>query len=83
MDFDQIIVDVMNFYHNYQVVSFIALIALVIFFYQNPKQTLKYLVIIIAFLIAFSFILQLSKSPDTVTSGKRELGQKTNRALGE
>lgn len=83
MDFDQIIAAVMSFYHNYQFISIIALIALAIFLYQNPKQTLKYLVFIIALLIAGFFILQLGKSSDPVTSGKKELGQKTNKALGE
>jgi len=83
MDFDQIIAAVTSFYHDYQLISIIALIALAIFLYQDPKQTFKYLVFIIALLIAGYFILQLGKSSDPGTSGKRELGQKTQRALGE
>lgn len=83
MDFDQIIAAVTSFYHDYQLISIIALIALVIFLYQDPKKTLKYLVFVIALLIAGFFILQLEKSSDPATSGKRELVQKTKRALGE
>ena len=80
---DQIIAVVMSFYHDYQFISIIALIALVIFLYQNPKQTLKYLAVIIALLIAGYFIVHMDKTSDPATSGKRELGQKTKRALGE
>lgn len=83
MDFDQIIAAVTSFYHNYQFISIIAMISLVIFLYQDPKQTLKYLVFIIALLIVGFFILQLGKSSDPGTSGKKELGQKTIRAIGE
>lgn len=83
MDFDQIITAATNFYHDYQVISIIALIALVCFLYQDPKQTLKFLVLIIALLIAGFFILQLGKSSDLGTSSKKELGQKTKKALGE
>ncbi len=83
MEFDQIIANVTGFVQAHMLISIAALVVVIYFFYQNPKESFKFLVFMSILGIAFYFVLQLSSSGDSGVSTKKELTEKTKKALGE
>ena len=70
-------------FQAHQLISVIALVVLLFFIYQSPKETFKFLFIAILMAVAGYFVLQLGDSTDPGVSTKKELTHKTTKALGE
>ena len=83
MEFAQITANVTAFFQAHLLLSIAALAVVVYFFYQSPKETFKFLVVVVMLAIAGYFILQLGSSTDTGISAKEELSHKTKKALGD
>jgi len=83
MEFDQITANVTDFFQTHQLISIVALVVVVYFFYQSPKESFKFLVFVVILAIAGYFILQLGSSTDPGVSAKEELTHKTKKALGD
>lgn len=83
MEFDQIIANVTDFFQAHLLISIIALVVVVYLFYQNPKESFKFLVFVVILGVAGYFILQLGSSTNTGVSTKEELSNKTKKALGD
>jgi len=83
MAFDQITVNVTDFFQTHQLISIVALVVVVCLFYQSPKESFKFLVFLAIMAIAGYFILQLGSSADTGVNAKKELTHKTKKALGD
>lgn len=83
MEFEQIVVNVVDFFQDHLLISLALLVVLAYFFYQEPKETFKFLVFLGIMAIAGCFILQLGNSTDTGINAKKELSNKTKKALGE
>lgn len=83
MEFAQITANVTNFFQAHLLISIAVLAVVAYFFYQSPKETFKFLVVVVILAIAGYFILQLGSSTDTGMSAKEELSHKTKKALGD
>jgi hypothetical protein len=83
MEFIQIAANVADFFKNHLLISIAALLVVVFFFYQSPKESFKFLVLVAILLIAGYFILQLGSSTETGVSVKKEMINKSKKALGE
>lgn len=83
MGFDQIAVTVMDFIQTHQLISVLALVIVVCLFYQSPKESFKFLVFLVIVAIAGYFVLQLGSPTDTGVSTKKELVNKTKKALDD
>ena len=83
MEFAQIAAYVKEFLQNHLLISIAVLAVVVYFFYQNPKESFKILVIVAILVIAGYFFLQLGSSTETGVSGKKEMINKTKKTLDE
>jgi len=83
MEFAQIAAYVTEFLQNHLLISIAVLLIVVYFFYQSPKESFKILVIVAILVIAGYFVMQLGSSTDTGVSEKKEMIDKTKRALDE
>jgi len=83
MEFAQIAAYVTIFLQNHLLISIAVLLIVVYFFYQSPKESFKILVIVAILVIAGYFVMQLGSSTDTSVSEKKEMIDKTKRALDE
>jgi hypothetical protein len=83
MEFDQIAVNVTDFFQTHQLISILALVVVVCLFFQSPKESFKFLVFLTIVAIAGYFVLQLSSPADTGVSTKKELVHKTKKALDD
>jgi hypothetical protein len=72
-----------DFFQDHQLISVVALVVLLYFLYQSPKETFKFLLVITLMAVAGYFVLQLGDSTDPGVSTKKELSHKTTKALGE
>ena len=83
MEFIQIAANVTDFFKTHLLISIAALLVVVYFFYQSPKESFKFLVFVAILSIAGYFILQLGSATDTGVSVKKEMINKSQKALGE
>ncbi len=83
MDFVQIAATVTDFFKTHLLISIAALVVVGFIFYKNPKESLKFLVFAAILAFAGYFILQLGSSTDTGVNAKKEMIDKTQKALGE
>lgn len=60
-----------------------ALAVVLYFFYQNPRETFRFLAVVVAMAGTANFIMQLGSSTDTGMSAKKAMSTKTKKALGD
>jgi hypothetical protein len=83
MDTAQITAQVTDFIHNYPLISIAALAAVVYFVYKSPKESFKVLVIVVILGITGYLVLQLGSSTETGMGEKKEMINKSKKALDE
>ena len=83
MEIAQIAAQVTDFLHNHLLISISALAVVVYFVFKSPKESFKVLVIIAILAIAGYLVLQLSSSTETGMGEKKEMIDKTKKALDE
>jgi RsiW-degrading membrane proteinase PrsW (M82 family) len=79
----EFIATITDFYQTHQIISIIALVVVLFFLYQSPKETFKFLVFAAILASVVYFFMQLGSSSDPGVSTKKELTQKTKKALGD
>lgn len=83
MEFEQIVVTIVDFFQDHLLLSLAVLVVLAYFFYRDPKETFKFLAFLGVMALAGYFILQLGSTTSTGMNAKEELAHKTKKALGE
>jgi hypothetical protein len=83
MDFAQIVDNVTGFLQSHLLISIAALAVVVYFFFTNPKESFKILLIVAILAVAGYLVMQLGSSTESGVSEKKEMIYKTKNAIGE
>jgi hypothetical protein len=83
MEIAQLAAQVTDFLHNYPLISIAVLAVVAYFVYKSPKESFKVLVIIGILGIAAYLVMQLGSSTETGMGEKKEMINKSKKALDE
>lgn len=83
MDFNQVTANVTIFFQTHQLISIAAFVVVLIFFYQSPKESFKFVVFLAIMAIIGYFVLQLGSVTGSGMSAIGESTHKTKKALGD
>lgn len=83
MEFGQIITSVTDFFRGYPLLAAAVVVGLLYSLYSSPKETFKFLVVMVLLAVAIYFVMQFSSTTSQGVGGKDELIHKTERAIGE
>ncbi len=83
MDFNQVTANVTIFFQTHQMISITALVVVLFFFYQSPKESFKFVLFLAIMAIVGYFVLQLGSVTGSGMSAIGESTHKTKKALGD
>ncbi|MBW4057113.1 MAG: hypothetical protein HIU83_17330 [Proteobacteria bacterium] len=83
MKFDQVTAIITDFFQTHQLISIAALVVVLFFFYQNPKESFKFVLFLAIMAIVGYFVLQLGSVTGSGMSAIGESTHKTKKALGD
>ena len=83
MDLAQIADQATDFLQSHLLISIAALAVVVYFSYRNPKEAFKILVIVAILAVAGYLMIQLGSSTESGVREKKEMINKTRKAIDE